>query len=155
VILAAERSILPLEERSRDQTMKGVISMIVEASTQVQKNYMATDLGKRLGAPSRVYAIVRAPWTRASAGRALSVFPKEEVITKDTITKLAHTALETDHEFDRANMLETSVIRVELNEYATSKPIGKRARRINVVTFESDFDPVMHKAVTTALETTY
>ncbi|KKW23436.1 MAG: hypothetical protein UY70_C0036G0002 [Candidatus Kaiserbacteria bacterium GW2011_GWB1_52_6] len=154
-IVAADRSILPLEDRSKEQTMKGVVSMIKEAGTKVLKQYTESDEGKRLGPPRKVYASIRAPWTRSSAGFASVVFPKEQTITKELITKIARTALEEDHELDKANMLETSVVRVELNEYPTAHPLGKQARRLSAVTFESDFDPVMRKLVTDALHSVF
>ena len=151
MIVAADRSILPLEDRSKEQTMKGVAAMIQDAGTKVLKKYLKSEEGQRLGPPTIVYASIRAPWTRSSAGYASEVFPKDETITKELIIKIAHAAFDQDHELDKANMLETSVVRVELNEYPTAHPIGRRARRLSAITFESDFDPVMRKLVTDAL----
>lgn len=150
-LLAADRSILPLEERTREQTMSGVIRMISEAGNNVLKAYLAGDAAKKLGPPTASYGIIRAPWTRASSGRASRVSQKEEVITKDAITALAHQALEKDMELDRSNLLDTCVIRVELNEYPTSSPIGKKAHRLDIITFESDCDPIMRKMISDAL----
>ncbi len=150
-IVAAERAILPLEERTRDQTIKGLTTMITDSLTHVLKSYAAGDIGRH-GPPQAVYVVVRAPWTRASSGYASKIFQKEETITKKLINDIAAEAMASDKELDKANILETSVIRVELNEYQTAHPIGRRAHRLKVVTFESDFDPVMHKAVTDAIE---
>ena len=151
-ILAATRSILPLEDRTHEQTISGVLRMLSEAGSAVLKSYNEGKSGKHLGPPHDVYAIIRAPWTRASSGRATRVFKEETTISKYLITELGREALENNKDLDRNNMLESSVIRVELNEYQTSQPIGKRAHRLDIVTFESDCDVDIKKGVTSALE---
>ncbi len=151
-IVAASRSILPLEDRTREQTIAGVARMLSEAGAAVLKSYNESKEGKRLGPPREVYAIIRAPWTRASSGRATRQFKEETLITKNLITELAHEALENNKDLNKSNMLESSVIRVELNEYQTAVPIGKHAHRIDVVTFQSDCDPDVKKNITSALE---
>lgn len=150
-ILGASRSILPLEDRTREQTMSGVMRMLSEAGAQVTKEYTESAIGKKLGAVQEIHAVVRAPWTRASAGRATKQFQKETSITKEMITEAAKDAFASNKELDKTNMLETAVIRVELNEYPTASPIGKKAHRLDVITFESDCDPVVKKGVTTTL----
>ncbi|MDP3646049.1 MAG: hypothetical protein Q8R25_03100 [bacterium] len=150
-ILAATRSILPLEDRTRVQTIAGIIRMLSEAGTEALRAYTESDEGKRRGRPCEVYVIIRTPWTRASAGHATRQFPEETSITKKLITELAYEAFDTNKELDRANVLETAVIRVGLNEYPTASPIGKRAHRLDLVTFESDCDPVIHKGVISTL----
>jgi hypothetical protein len=151
-MLAAERCILPLEERARDQTIAGVIRMLSEAGSRALRNYSEGKAGAHLGPPTETYAIIRAPWTRASSGRAVRQFPEETVITRNLINEVAQEALESTKDLDRENMIESSVIRVELNEYKTATPLGKRAHSLTVVTFQSDCDPAIKNGVTASLE---
>lgn len=151
-ILAAERSILSLESRTREQIQSGVLRMLQEAGTEVLKKYSESPQGKQYGPPKEVYAIMRTPWTNAATGHAHREFDSETGISKETITEVAQSIYEENKDLDKANMLETAVVRVELNGYPTSSPVGKRARTLDVTTFMSDCDASMHEGVRGALE---
>lgn len=52
-----------------------------------------------------------------------------------------------DEELDAANILESSVVRVELNGYPTAHPIGRRAHTLGVSVLVSDCDASVRKNV--------
>lgn len=154
-VLAASRSILSLEERTKDQIMTGVVRMLTEASAEVQKLYHDSPAGK-YGAPREVYAIVHSPWSRAVTARVSENLGKDGVIvSKELITQVAQRTHEDTQDLDRSHILESTIVRVELNGYPTSAPAGKRARQLDVTTFMSDCEPTMHEGVRAALESAF
>ncbi|OGG53225.1 hypothetical protein A3H16_02545 [Candidatus Kaiserbacteria bacterium RIFCSPLOWO2_12_FULL_53_8] len=152
-ILAADRSILGIEERTKEQLIVGIGQMLSDVGTKVLKSYTESAAGKKLGPPQQVYCIIRAPWARSFSANAEIIFPQEQVITKKMIGDLAKEALAKNTAIDRTNILESVVIRVELNGYATGKPLGKHAHEIRSTTFESDCESAMRKAIVEGLGT--
>ncbi|MBI4133275.1 hypothetical protein HY478_01540 [Candidatus Uhrbacteria bacterium] len=93
------------------------------------------------------YAVIRAPWARSKTIRAESRFPDDTKIEGSMIRDIAARTLETDTEFERSKVMETSVVRVELNGYPTSRPEGKKAKRIAVCVLLSECNPTIAKGV--------
>ncbi len=117
-IIAAASTILPIEDRKGDATMTGVISALSESAN---KAFTAAQALKT-GHVQDVYAIIRAPWTKSKAIRAAKKLPSDEKINDAVISALAQEALGGEKDLDRANLLEASVVRVELNGYPTANP---------------------------------
>ncbi len=142
-IIAAASTILPIEDRKGDATMTGVISALSESAN---KAFTAAQALKT-GHVQDVYAIIRAPWTKSKAIRAAKKLPSDEKINDAVIGALAQEALGGEKDLDRANLLEASVVRVELNGYPTAKPVGKRAHAVVVSAIASECEPRMKSAV--------
>src|SRR3989344_5540913 len=153
-ILAAERLALSFEERSPEATVAGIIAQVESAAQKALSAYTAKG-GSKQAHMSSLYAVIRPPWTRSKTLQAVTEFQTETRIEEHMIDTLAKEALKTDSEFDHANIIETSVIRVELNGYATARPSGKHARHIAVFLIISDCDPRIRQGVSEALTRTF
>lgn len=140
-ILASDRALLPLEDRTLAQSAAGVVKLLEEMADKFLKaNPMRV---------AAVYVILRAPWTRFRTAAASETFDDNRTITKDIIPAIAKKALEQPSDLDRTHILEAGVMHVALNGYATGSPIGKKARSITVVAFEGDVNPDIQRDVTT------
>ncbi len=144
-VIASKRVTLSIEERTRDQAAAG-ISQILETSVAA---LIAGDAQEKHGirTPHAIYATLRAPWTRFRTAKTGESFDAPQTITKEIIVGLAKKALVGNSELDRGNMLEAGVMQVFLNGYPTGRPLGKRAKNISVVAFESDIDPNIRASV--------
>ena len=100
---------------------------------------------------SNVYVVVRGPWTHSKAIRVSSQFPEEQRIEGSMIAELAQQALGKETEFDHANIMEASIMRLELNGYPTANPEGKLAHSLSVAVLLSDLDPRVRAAISEAL----
>lgn len=149
-ILCAARTVLPFENRSDDATAKGIVASLDAAAHKALADYAASPLGTR--PISGAYAIIRAPWTRSKTLRAEAQLDRQSKITNVMIDDLATQALIQEHEFDSANVLESSVIRVELNGYPTGSPIAKIAHTMAVSVLISDCDPTIKSGVAETLQ---
>lgn len=147
-ILAAERRFLPLEERVPEAVVTALGTHLIEAGRAA----LATHQKNGGLAPESVYAIVRAPWTRSKTVRAQESFPEAVKITDKMIGKLAQQALASDTELDKKNILEATVIRVEVNGYATTQPEGATGHRLSVAALISDCDAKFRASLTNALQ---
>src|SRR3989344_1128179 len=147
-LLAAERCVLSFEERTLEATISGISAKLSEAA---EKALAFATKDSTMRAVSEVYAIVRGPWTHSKAIRATSKLPKDTRIDGAMIGGLAKEALAEDTEFDRANIMEASVVRVELNGYATAQPEGKQAHTISVSVLLSELDPRVRAGISETL----
>jgi len=144
---ASLRTRLSIEDRTSDQARSAIVKSLEESIGKLTKS--AQDAGTE---PAHaVYATVRAPWTRFRTAEAQQAFDKPEVITKEIIASLAQKALTQPSELDRNSILEAGVLQVFLNGYPTANPLGKRAKSISVVAFESDIDEGMKTAIVDTL----
>ena len=148
-VIVAERSRLPFEERSVEATIAGITAQLSSAGEKALAAYAATSGASPISA---AYAVIRAPWTRSKTIRAMSKFPEEQQVTDALITETARAAFAApgesgEDEPDPANILETSIVRVELNGYPTARPKGKYAHTLGVSILVSDCDPRVRKNV--------
>jgi hypothetical protein len=148
-VLAAERSVLPLEERSKEATITGIGSALVEAAQKAEQSYRAKN--PKASSPGSLYCIVRAPWTRSKTAHARSDLPEATVVTGAMIGELAKKALAAEKELDKKNLLEASVVRVELNGYPTGNPEKQRAHSLSVAALVSECDPQLRASVEAGL----
>jgi len=147
-LIAAERLTLPLEKRSREQTIAALKQRLVEAGRRV------ITAGRAVRPAESIHCVLRAPWTQSRTSRAGTAYDHEEYVSKKTITELAQRALE-DARAPRQNFLEASVMQVALNGYPTSAPEGKRAHKVDVAALVCAADPALTSAVREALETLF
>src|SRR3989344_6969762 len=149
-VLAAAHATLPLEERSPEANLSGILGKVGEVA---QKALTVHAEKSRAHAThvSRVYAVVRAPWTRSKTMRAEHAFDADTRIDKSVISALAKQALEEDKDLDHTKIFEASVVRVELNGYPTARPEGKHAKHIAVSVLLSESDGSVRSGVTETL----
>jgi len=133
-ILRSTRTILPIEDRTREQAAAAIAKSLEESLTA----FLAPTNGALI--PEDIHIIVRSPWTRFRTARSEQAFTEARPITKDLIAEEARKALAQPSELEKANSLEAGVLQVFLNGYHTNKPVNKKAQSIAVVAYESDLD---------------
>lgn len=150
-ILASERSVLPLDQKTKDQAQTGIPTLLAEVSEKVLKKYTEGDHAKKFGAPRSVHAIVGSPWVRSRTAHAETQFEASRAVTKDMLEGLAKQALQQPSELNVTAIFETSVVKVYLNGYPTAKPLGKKVAHVGVTAFQSDIEPALQQGIQTAL----
>lgn len=140
-ILASERLVLPFEERAEQQKTSAVLTLLNEACEKVVSVYAQMFSTKRKLPISAVYAILRAPWVRSEFSRAQTEFESDQRITEGIIGELAKQALASENKLNRQALFEAGVVSVELNGYATKKPLGKPAHNVSVTAIISECEP--------------
>lgn len=145
-VLAADRAILPAEERSEEAIIAGVGEMFIQAGKKVQSVY-TRDWQNTKGPIEALYAIVHAPWTETRTVRATTTFKQETKITSNIITRLAQGALNQDNPIDRSKFLGANVMQIELNGYPTRHPEGKWAHEVAITGLVSECDTGMRTAI--------
>jgi hypothetical protein len=153
-VLAASRSVLPIEERTQEATIAGIGAHLAKSGEDAQKAYAAR-AGKGMKSVGSLLCVMRAPWSRSRVVQASSVFEHETLVTGELIAGLAQQALAGERELDRGNFLEASVVRVELNGYPTGEPEGKYAREAEVFALASDCDPRIRAEVEASLQVVF
>lgn len=147
-VLVSMRSQLSYEERDASATALGILTLLSEVGSKTLAEYA---LQKKYSEPiDSVYAIIRAPWTTSQMLTTTQVFDTDTVITEAMIANLAQKALPETPDSSKP-VFETSVVRVELNGYPTSKPTGKTARSIALSLLVSDCDSRIHTGVSETL----
>lgn len=142
-ILAAQSTVLPIEDRKADATMTAVISALSESANKVLTAAQAL----KMGHVQNVYAVIRAPWVQSKTIRGAKKFPTDEKVNDQMISALAQEALSGEKELAREKLIEASVVRVELNGYPTAKPVGKHAHAVVVSAIASECEPRIKSAV--------
>ncbi len=151
-ILASERLLLPFEERTAEQTRAKVLTLLGEACEKAVSTYAQAVSTKRKLPISAVYAILRAPWVRSEFARAQTEFESDQRITEEAIGELARQALASENKLNHQNLFEAGVVSVELNGYATKKPLGKLAHNVSITAIISECEPDFRADVTEALQ---
>ncbi|MBI5004281.1 hypothetical protein HZC00_04260 [Candidatus Kaiserbacteria bacterium] len=148
-ILAAGRSDLSFEDRTPEAVLAALPDQINEAGKKALDTY--TSLQKSHGSITNVFCIMNTPWVRSQTIRTVAKFDTEVAITEHMIADLAKQALDESTEINAANLLEANVVRIELNGYATSEPIGKQAHKVSVYALISGCEPQIRSIVQDAL----
>ena len=130
---AVHRVILPFEERTEEQTISGIIGALSESAEKA-----LVETNTKSGSIQNVYAVIRVPWMRSKSIRAIKKFAGEERVSSAVISDLARAALTEEKDFDHKNLIEASIVRVELNGYATANPVGKHAHIVFLSTLVSE-----------------
>ena len=138
-ILAAERALLSYENRSEEATIKGVLTQLSTEGEKVKVAYQASS-HRAAGSIDRVYAIIRAPWTKTRTVKITEQFEHDTYITQRLIEDSAHKAVAQQKDIEQDALLEASVVRVELNGYPCAEPVGKTVRVLSVAVLISECD---------------
>lgn len=150
IVHAAERAILPIEQRSPEVAIAAVGAELQRVGEKMLKIY--AEKAKNTPHPESVLCVIRAPWTRSQAVREATRFEKETLVSPSLISELAQKALQHASDIEKSDYLDATVARVELNGYPTKKPGGKRAHEISVTALVSGCDPPIRAAVEHSLE---
>ena len=151
-VVVSTRKTLPIESRALEQTATGVIGLLNECLAQLLKQYSESGAAHEYGPVGAIHAVIGVPWVRTRTSRATLAFPEMHTITNEMIQKLAKQALQEPSELDNAGVFESSVVRVQLNGYATARPIGKRAKNATVTVLQSDIMKTIREGVERALQ---
>lgn len=136
-VIAAERSVLPLEDRSDGATVAGVSAQLSAAGEKVQKTY--AQVIQKGGSPvGELFIVLHAPWARSRTARTSVSFEDDTLITDRVIAEAAGRVLAEQPDLDKKNLFEAQVTRTELNGYPCAKPRGKRATGLHVFTLLSE-----------------
>lgn len=149
-IIAAERSVISLEERDRKATIASIGSALLDAGGKAEKAYREHE--KAAPAVLTLYCIIRAPWTRSKTSRAHKIFDHETAVTAQILQELSRQAVEAEKELNKQNLLEAAVVRVEVNGYPVGKPEGQLATSLGLTTLVSDCDQELKAAVAASLQ---
>lgn len=149
-ILAVERSDLSFEDRTEEAAIAALADQIDQAGNGALRAY--AEAQQTHGPVAKAFCVINTPWTHSQTIRATTQLDTEQRITDEMITTLAKQALKEASEVDVKELLEASVLRIELNGYPASEPIGKHAHSIAVYGLISDCDPRVRAIVTEALQ---
>lgn len=141
-VLFSLREMLSPEERPREQAAVAIQALLESVITKVLTHKTAVH------APHAMYTIIRAPWSEFRTSEAQEATTEARVISKNIIGALAQRALSVPKDKASNSVLEAGVLQVFLNGYPTANPLGKRAKSVQVVAFESTIDPAIKEAVT-------
>lgn len=149
-ILGSGRSDLSFEDRSHEAAIAALADQLDEAGKKALS--AAADLQKAHGPITKTFCIINTPWARSQTLRTISKFETEVPVTEAMIADLAKQALDESTEIDPANLLEANVVRIELNGYVTTEPVGKHAHKVSVYALISGCDPRVRSIVEEALQ---
>jgi hypothetical protein len=148
-IVASSRTTLPLATRPDDVAIAAIIASLADAGQKAIVEFLKTPY--QGATVSEVYAMIHAPWTRSKTVHTTSVFEKETRITPAMIEAAAQTVISKEAEPHRNTLIESSVVRVELNGYSTASPAGKSAHKLAVAVLLSDCHTAVRDGVTETL----
>lgn len=154
-ILASARAVLPYEERTPEQAKSGILSLLGETCEKVAETYARIREQKSISPVSVSYAILQAPWSRSEVVRATATFKTDLRITSKMIEELARHALEGESKLNYQNLFEADVVRVDLNEYPTAKPLGKQVHAIGVSALISECEPKLRAKIVETLQRSF
>ncbi len=132
-LIAAHRSFIPYEKRTKEQFAARMGGAIEEGATKALQQLSARkETGSHV---SDVYVFFRAPWIEAQVVKLTKNFGEETRITQNHIDELAKQALNS-----KQKMLEAMVLRVEVNGYATPDAVGKAGHLISLFALVTTVD---------------
>ena len=148
-IVATGHSKLTLEERTFAQATAQIGGQIQEAGKEALDAYSKN--GHRTPIES-AYIVVHAPWTTTQSIRTGEQYGNDEIIHDSMVAALAQKALGNASSFDRAKLLEATVLRIQLNGYTTAHPAGKRAHELGVVSLMSECEQAVRAAIASGVQ---
>ncbi|HUO55987.1 MAG TPA: hypothetical protein VMU27_00925 [Candidatus Paceibacterota bacterium] len=148
-IIASERLSLPFEDRTSEAAARGIVTALGQVAEKILAKHSSND-HKHMRIAG-VYAVVHAPWALSKVVQARSSFSEESRITNGMINALAQQTIANSKELDKSNLMESAVVRVELNGYPTSSPIGKTAHELSLAILVSQCDPQVKTGAEEAL----
>ena len=149
-LIAAEQTTIFSEERPEEARARSVVAALSESAQALQEK-LGGSVPRSI---EKAYVVVHAPWARSNVIRSEHVFEEEKKIDASVISSHAKAALQ-EEEISHEHSLEAAVVRVELEGYRTSKPEGKRAKKIGVSMLVSECDEGMQRSISEALTRTF
>ncbi|MDO8552159.1 MAG: hypothetical protein Q7S01_01365 [bacterium] len=149
-IICAERSSLTYDEKSPEQAITSILSLLEDASAKVMRIYSKLPNADKRPISS-VHAIIHTPLVTSQTERADTSFKTEELITHNVIGNLARTALTGQKDLDKARLFEAGVASIELNGYRTGRPVGRRAHNVSVAALISQCEPELRAKIVDTL----
>ncbi len=147
-LCAAARSHPRLDERDASAALASLARTFAESADAARSQ--ATKAGARV--PEAAYVIIRAPWAASRCLYAERAFETDTAISDDLISGLAKEALAQAADIAQDELLEASIVHIELNGYPVSSPRGKRARHIRVAILVSSIPKRYRDAITDAAQ---
>ncbi len=151
-VLASGNSKLHMEETSPEQEVSQIGGQIKEAAQAALTAYHAQGYSAEIG---EVEIVVHAPWMKSYTVEAGIAYGTDEYIHDSLIGKLAKESLATATDIVVANLVEASVIRVELNGYPTAQPAGKHAQQVRVVSLIGECGQEIKGAILPAIQQSF
>jgi hypothetical protein len=130
------RAQLPHEDRSEEQVASDIVLKTLEAGNKLLEIHSKGDAPNK--SINNGLVVIHAPWIRSHADSLRAPLKDESEIIEDMIIQLSEKALSSESLLSEEGIFERSVVRVELNGYPTSSPLGKRAKHVGVVTLKSE-----------------
>jgi len=149
IVIDYERVTLPFEDRTEAAMISGVLASLSDAGQKLLARYTVGSYKGR--AIADAYVIFDAPWIRSRSVQAATSFEKETRITSAMINDTAKAAIATDAGVNADALIESTVVRVELNGYPTGNPVGKMAHRLSVAVLLSDCNETIRSGTTETL----
>ena len=144
---------VPHEKRTEEQ----LATVIAQKTAEVAEKLLTMHAKSKAPQKSirECLVVVHVPWVHSFTHVLEAPLKAETRVIEDMIVQLSHKALPKKAEDERIETFEKSVVRVELNGYPTSNPIGKKAKHIGVVVLETEMLQQMKKRLTNSLGATF
>ena len=137
IMQASARVSLTFEDRTPQQSIAALSQAIKEAGGKAMSSYHSQ---KEHPAPDSLFIFLRIPWCRSKSMEAVKRFDEETLITDRVISQLAKEVLTAEKDIDTTNLLEATVMKIQLNGYHVADPKGKRAHSVAISVLLSDAD---------------
>jgi hypothetical protein len=142
-VRVGRRDMLSHEDRDSAQLVQSLTTQFAATLETVLKEHAAL----KGGAIRDVTVIFHAPWIETRTATGALRFQKPIRVTKDTIDQLTHKALEATPQQQAGEPHERTIVRLELNGYPTTSPIGKTASSAQAVVVESAAHPQLSQSI--------
>ncbi len=149
-IVAADRAFIPHEKRTKDQSAIAMSVVIVEAAKKCLASQSMRN--KESAQPTELYTYLRTPWTTSKTIQVSEKFEREEKIRDSVIKDMSKKVSNYETGSPTESLLEAMLLRIELNGYATSKPVGKSAHEIRVSALMTTTETAIRKIVQEGVE---
>ena len=148
LIHSSLRSLIPHEERSNEQLAAAISQRTKEVAKKLLEIHTKS---KATGKINESLVVMHVPWIRSLTHTLEAALKKESEIVEDMIVQLSRKVQKSDPRKTIEDPFEKSIIRVELNGYPTSSPVGKKAKHISIVVLETEMLGNMKKKITDSL----
>lgn len=144
-VVSSGSSPLTPDPKEKTHAASALVALVRTAAGHALKSYNGP-------AVEAVYVIAHAPLFMSRTITAESRFERPERMTDALVAQLAREALSRES-FDHSRLAEGSVVRIELNGFATKEPAGKWASRMRIVSLVSECDPESRRPIEAELRT--
>lgn len=135
-IVQAKRIRLPIETRSEEQAAIALSEVLKEHLPPLITAYAASDHFAEGGPPKRVSVLLHAPWVQSETFVIEQQFEKPEQITAAAIREAGAAAL-SKQAVAQGDIIESGIVRVEVNGYSTHHAAGKKGSSFGITILRS------------------